>query len=94
MFLSLSVANSSNYFCNHQIKSVFILNKMYFYYFLRIFPSDFADFAGFLSVLRVVCQLSWSPIQELEPDATPCRGGRCAAAILADCQQLKKILRL
>ncbi len=25
-----------------------------------------------------------SPIQELEPGATPCRGGRCAAAILAD----------
>lgn len=28
-----------------------------------------------------------SPIQELEPGATPCRGGRCAAAILADRQQ-------
>lgn len=25
-----------------------------------------------------------SPIQELEPGATPCRGGRCAAAILTD----------
>lgn len=25
-----------------------------------------------------------SPIQELEPGATPFRGGRCAAAILAD----------
>ena len=28
--------------------------------------------------------LTLSPIQELEPGATPCRGGRCAAAILAD----------
>ena len=25
-----------------------------------------------------------SPIQELEPGATPSRGGRCAAAILSD----------
>lgn len=54
---------------------------MLFYYFLHIFQSDFA---GFLSVFRVVCRLSWSPTQELEPGATPCRGGRCAAAILAD----------
>ena len=28
--------------------------------------------------------MTLSPIQELEPGATPCRGGRCAAAILAD----------
>lgn len=28
-----------------------------------------------------------SPIQELEPGATPCRGGRCAAAILRGPQQ-------
>ena len=28
--------------------------------------------------------INLSPIQELEPGATPCRGGRCAAAILAD----------
>ena len=34
-----------------------------------------------------------SPIQELEPGATPCRGGRCAAAILADrSSQQKKYL--
>lgn len=52
---------------------------MPFYYFLHIFPSDFADFVGFLSVFRVVRRLSGSPIQELEPDATPYRGGRCAA---------------
>ena len=31
-----------------------------------------------------------SPIQELEPGATPCRGGRCAAAILADCSSRKQ----
>ena len=31
-----------------------------------------------------------SPIQELEPGATPCRGGRCAAAILADRSSQKK----
>lgn len=31
--------------------------------------------------------LFWSPIQELEPGATPCRGGRCAAAILRRPQQ-------
>lgn len=31
--------------------------------------------------------LFWSPIQELEPGATPCRGGRCAAAILRGPQQ-------
>lgn len=36
-----------------------------------------------------------SPIQELEPGATPCRGGRCAAAILTDrSSQQTKILRL
>ena len=29
-------------------------------------------------------------IQELEPGATPCRGGRCAVAILTNRQQLKK----
>ena len=28
--------------------------------------------------------MALSPIQELEPGATPCRGGRCAAAILTD----------
>jgi hypothetical protein len=63
---------------------------MLFYYFLHIFPSDFADFACFLSVFRVVCRLSSSPIQELEPDATPSVVGVALFAILTDCQQLKK----
>jgi hypothetical protein len=51
---------------------------MLFYYFLHIFPSEFTDFEVF-SVFRVVRRLLGSPIQELEPDATPYRGGRCAA---------------
>ena len=29
-------------------------------------------------------------MQELEPAATPCRGGRCAVAILTDRQQPKQ----
>lgn len=33
--------------------------------------------------------IALSPIQELEPGATPCRGGRCAAVILADHSSLK-----
>lgn len=41
-------------------------------------------------VLCVLCSfLTSSPIQELEPGATPCRGGRCADAILADRSSLK-----
>ena len=39
-------------------------------------------FSGYFCVI-----LPSSPIQELEPGATPFRGGRCAAAILTDCQQ-------
>lgn len=31
-----------------------------------------------------------SPIQELEPGATPCRGGRCAACYPRGPQQLNK----
>lgn len=31
-----------------------------------------------------IVSIMLSPIQELEPGATPCRGGRSAAAILAD----------
>ena len=33
-----------------------------------------------------------SPIQELEPGATPYRDGRCAVAIFTDCQQQKNTL--
>ena len=63
----------------------------YFYLFLyqnqqisRIFPCLLCHQLFFLS-----------PIQGLEPGATPCRGGRCAAPILADCSSRNKtILRL
>ena len=49
-----------------------------------------AIFSGYFCVI-----LPSSPIQELEPGATPCRGGRCAAAILTHRQQPQtKILRL
>lgn len=49
---------------------------MHFYYFSTLFASDFTDFSV-SSASSVVFSLS--PIQELEPGATPCRGGRCAA---------------
>lgn len=35
-------------------------------------------------VLSHISLITSSPTQELGPGATPCRGGRCAAAILAD----------
>lgn len=35
-------------------------------------------------VLSPISLITSSPTQELEPGATPYRGGRCAAAILAD----------
>lgn len=57
---------------------------MHFYFFFYLFTPDLVRFRGFFSVFRVVCRLSLSPIQELGPGATPYRGGRCAAAILAD----------
>ena len=41
----------------------------------------------FVIVIVFVFVLLSSPIQELEPGATPCCGGRCAAAILTDRQQ-------
>ncbi len=59
---------------------------MHFYCFPTLFTSDFTDFSSH-SAYSVVN--SSSPIQELEPGATPYRGGRCAAAILADCKQPK-----
>lgn len=49
---------------------------MHFYCFSTLFTSDFTDFSSH-SAYSVVN--SSSPIQELEPGATPCRGGRCAA---------------
>ena len=54
---------------------------MPFYCFSTLFTSDFTDFSA-RSASSVVFSLS--PIQELEPGATPYRGGRCAAAILTD----------
>ena len=54
---------------------------MHFYCFSTLFTSDFTDFSSH-SAYSVVN--SSSPIQELEPGATPCRGGRCAATILTD----------
>ena len=54
---------------------------MHFYCFSTLFTSDFTDFSV-SSASSVVFSLS--PIQELEPGATPCRGGRYAAAILTD----------
>ena len=63
---------------------------MLFYYFLHIFPSDFADLAGFLSDFRVVRRHSGSPIQGLEPGATPSVVGVALLAILTDCQQSNK----
>ena len=62
---------------------------MLFYYFLHIFPSEFTDFEVF-SVFRVVRRLLGSPIQELEPDATPYRGGRCAACYPLEPQATKQ----
>ena len=51
---------------------------MHLYCFLCIFPSGFT---AFTVIPHLLCRLSLSlsPIQELEPGATPfCRGGRCA----------------
>lgn len=53
---------------------------MHFYCFSTLFTSDFTDF----SVSSASSVVFSSPIQELETGATPCRGGRCAAAILTD----------
>lgn len=47
---------------------------MHFYCFLPFLSSDFTDF----SVSSVSSVVFLSPIQEFEPGATPCRGGRCA----------------
>lgn len=40
-----------------------------------------------VSYVSSVAFLTLSPIQELETGATPCRGGRCAAAISRRPQQ-------
>lgn len=56
--------------------------------FLIFVVIGFHGFNGF-SVSSVSSVGSLSPIQELEPGATPCRGGRCAAAILTDHSSLK-----
>lgn len=51
---------------------------MHFYYSLCISPSGSTAFTVF-RISCVVCRLSLSPIQELEPGAMPFRVGRCAA---------------
>ena len=139
----------SNYFWDRQIKSRFILNKMYFYYFLafkhpflRRFYESFPRAKRFrvfrvirsfknltqersaqsvksdvsiFSLFRYDSTLSNSTCAHgaqfnaqhstlnihtvahpgIEPGATPCRGGRCAARYPHGLQQpAKKILRL
>lgn len=59
-----------------------MFNVHFIYFFAVLHRIPCLVFLHLMFFLR-----SSSPIQELEPGATPCRGGRCAVAILTDCQQ-------
>ena len=54
------------------------MNKMYFYCFLPSLSTNYTNYTNY-SCRSCHSMITSSPIQELEPGATPCRGGRCAA---------------
>lgn len=56
---------------------------------LMFFNNKYHKFHELVRLVSFVV-FSLSPIQELEPGATPFRGGRSAAAILADRSSLKQ----
>ena len=63
-----ATTNITNY-ANHSCCSCYLL-------FLFL-VNGFHGFHVFFCVFCVICCFFVSPIQELEPGATPCRGGRC-----------------